>query len=73
MSFGFMTPCWNCRRNIVEGCTDHQKMQEGINSIYKDTTTHKGSGNVMMCCHRHLEMTQAEMAEAQAAKCQAKD
>lgn len=48
MSYGFITPCYNCKKN--DKCEDAKNIQEGISNCYKNNETHKGSGNVMLCC-----------------------
>lgn len=48
MSFGFITPCWSCKKR--EQCDDQKTIQEGISNCYKNIEKHKGSGNVMLCC-----------------------
>jgi hypothetical protein len=54
MSWGLLTPCWNCKKAPTmenpEGCKDAQHVQDGINAIHQDFEGHKGCGNVVMAC-----------------------
>lgn len=49
MSYGIVSPCWNCQKN--KDCKDLLRICEGVNKVYEKPEEHKGSGQVtIMCC-----------------------
>jgi len=52
MTYSINNPCWKCAMAKGNGgpCTDSEKLQEGVNTMYADGDTHKGAGNILLSC-----------------------
>lgn len=73
MSYSVMTPCWACGQVAGNGgqCTDGQKLQEGVNAMYQNCESHKGSGTIVLSCTKMEQRQPVQPTTYQAATAQA--